>query len=101
MKIKKGDLVKIIYGKDKGREGKVEKIYCKQNKVLIPGINVYKRHVKKNEQLPQGGIISVPRPIAVSKVILICPVCKKPTRIGYKTEGKKKLRICKKCQSKI
>lgn len=101
MRIKKGDLVKIIYGKDKGREGKVEKIYRKQNKVLIPGINVYKKHVKKNEQLPQGGIISVPRPIDISKVMLICPVCKKPTRIGYIIKANKKVRICKKCESKI
>lgn len=101
MKIRKGDLVKVIYGKDKGREGKVEKVYQKQKKVLIGGINVYKRHFKKSEQLPQGGIIEVPRPLDVAKVMLICPVCKKPTRVGYKKEGKRKFRYCKKCDSKI
>ena len=101
MKIRKGDLVKVIYGKDKGREGKVEKVYPKQNKVKISGINVYKKHVKKSEQLPQGGIVELPRPLNVSKVMLICPVCKKPTRVGYKKEGKGKFRYCKKCDSKI
>lgn len=101
MKLKKGDKVKIISGKDKGKEGKIEKVYRKSNKVLILGINLYKRHVKKNEKLPQGGIVDVPRPIDVSKVMLICPKCNKLTRIGYKIEKDKKIRICKKCQSKI
>ena len=101
MKIKKGDKVLVIYGKDKGREGIVEKVYKKQNKILIPGINIYKKHIKKNEKMPQGGIIDIPRPILVSKVMLICSKCKKPTRVGFIIEGKNKFRICKKCQSKI
>jgi len=101
MKIKKGDKVKVIYGKDKGKEGVVEKVYKKTNKVLIPGVNLYKKHIKKNEKMPQGGIIDIPRPLDVSKVMLICPKCKKPTRVGFFKEGKKKFRICKKCESKI
>jgi len=101
MKVKKGDKVKIIYGKDKGKEGIVEKVYKKANKVLIPGINLYKRHIKKNEKMPQGGIVDVPRPLDVSKVMVICPKCKKVSRLGFVIEGKKKLRICKKCQNKI
>jgi len=101
MKIKKGDTVTVISGKDKGRQGKVEKVYRKSEKVLIQGINLYKRHIKKNEQMPKGGIISLPRPLFAAKVMLICPVCKKPTRIGYQIEKNKKIRICKKCQSKI
>lgn len=101
MKIRKGDLVRIIYGKDKGREGKVEKVYLKKRKILIPGINLFKRHIKKSEQLPQGGIIEIPRPLDVSKVMLICPVCKKPTRVGFKFEKKSRFRYCKKCDSKI
>jgi large subunit ribosomal protein L24 len=101
MKIKKGDKVKIIYGKDKGREGVVEKVYRKDNKVLIPGINLYKRHIKKNEKMPKGGIIEIPRPLDVSKVMLICPKCAKPTRVGILREKNKKWRICKKCKSKI
>jgi large subunit ribosomal protein L24 len=101
MKIKKGDTVIVTSGKDKDRQGKVEKVYRKSEKVLIQGINLYKRHIKKNEKMPQGGIISVPRPLSVAKVMLICPVCKKPTRIGYQIEKNKKIRICRKCQSKI
>jgi large subunit ribosomal protein L24 len=101
MKIKKGDKVIVIAGKDKGRQGKVEKVYPKSEKVLIPEINVYKRHIKKNEQMPQGGIVALPRPLSVAKVMLICPVCKKPTRVGYRIEKNKKFRVCKKCQSKF
>jgi len=101
MKIRKGDKVKVIYGKDKGKEGMVERVYRKQNKVLIFGVNLYKKHVKKSEQFPNGGIIEVPRPLDVSKVMLICPKCKKPTRVGFKKEDKKKFRFCKKCKSKI
>lgn len=101
MKIKKGDKVKIMAGKDKGREGKVEKVYSKSDKIVIPGVNVYKRHIKKNDQMPQGGIVDVPRPIDASKVMLVCPKCGKTTRIGYKVEKNKKLRVCRKCDSKI
>ncbi len=101
MKIRKGDKVKIIYGKDRGREGKVERVYRKSQRVLIPGINIYKKHIKKNEKMPQGGRVDIPRPIAVSKVMLICPRCNKPTRVGYLIEKGKKFRFCKKCRSKI
>ena len=101
MKIRKKDKVKIMYGKDKGKQGVIEKVYPKSRKVVIQGVNLYKRHVKKNEQMPQGGIIDVPRPIDVSKIMLICPKCQKVTRIGYKVEKSKKIRICQKCESKI
>lgn len=101
MKIRKGDKVKIISGKDKGRDGKVERTYSKSHKILIPGINLYRKHIKKSEQTPQGGVVEIPRPMDVAKVMLICPRCSKPTRIGFKTEGKNKLRVCKKCQSRV
>ncbi|MFN4212569.1 MAG: 50S ribosomal protein L24 [Microgenomates group bacterium] len=101
MKIKKGDKVKVIYGKDKGRIGTVEKVYRKAGKVLIMGINIYKRHIKKSEKFPQGGVVEVPRPLDVSKVMLVCPKCEKPTRVGYKIEKNKKFRVCKRCKSKI
>lgn len=101
MKIKKGDKIKIIIGKDKGKEGVVEKVYRKSNKILVMGINLYKRHLKKSDKFPQGGIVDVPRPILVSKVMLVCPKCKKTTRVGYQIEKNKKVRICKKCKSAI
>ena len=99
MKIKKGDKVKIITGKNNGKEGVVEKVYNKQNTLLIPGINLYKKHIRKNEKMPQGGVVEIPRPLAISKVMLICPKCNKPTRIGYVVEKSKKSRVCKQCKS--
>ena len=101
MKIKKGDKIKITAGKDKGKGGVVEKVYKKANKVIITGLNMYKRHVKKNEKMPQGGIVDLPRAIDVSKLALVCSKCEKITRIGFKVEKNKKYRICKKCDSKI
>ena len=101
MKLKKGDKVKITAGKDKGRDGVVEKVYKNANKVIVTGMNLYKKHVKKNEKMPQGGIVDLPRTIDVSKLALICQKCEKVTRIGYKVEKNKKYRVCKKCDSKI
>jgi len=101
MKIKKGDKIKVITGKDKGRDGVVERVYIKGSKILITGINIYKKHIKKNEKMPQGGTVEVPRPLDVAKVILVCPKCKKTTRVGYVIEQGKKFRVCKKCKSKI
>lgn len=107
MKIKKGDKIKITVGKDKGKTGIVEKVYKNSNKALMTGMNLYKKHVKKNEKMPQGGIVEIPRAMDVSKLSIICPKCAKSTRIGYKIEKNlaaqagKKIRICKKCNSKI
>lgn len=101
MKLKKGDKVRVVSGKDKGREGKIEKVYFNQNKALVPGINIYKKHIKKSEKVPQGGVVELPRPILDSKLALICPRCGKLTRIGKKVENGKKFRKCQKCQEKI
>ncbi len=101
MKIKKGDKVKVIAGKDKGREGVVERIYTKANTLVIPGINLYKKHIKKNEKMPQGGVVEIPRPLNAAKVMLICAKCGKPSRVGYKIEKNKKNRVCKRCESKL
>lgn len=99
MKLKKGDTVKITVGKDKGRQAKVQKSYRTSGKILVEGLNLYKKHVKKNEQMPQGGVVEIPRALDVSKVMFICPKCKKEARLGFKIEGKKKNRICRKCKS--
>jgi large subunit ribosomal protein L24 len=101
MKIKKGDKVRIITGKDKGREGVVEKIYENKNKVLIPAVNMYKKHVKKSDEFPNGGIIELPRAMNVSNVMLISQSTKKVTRVGYVIEGNKKFRIEKKTNERI
>jgi len=101
MKLKKGDTVKITVGKDKGREGKIEKTYKKQNSVVITGVNIYKKHVKKSEQLPQGGVVELPRALNASKVAIVCKKCKRTARIGYKIESNKKIRICRRCKEKL
>ena len=100
LKFKIGDTVKVVAGKDKGRQGKIEKIFPKEFKALIPGINVYKKHVKGFEG-QKGGIYEIPRRLYFAKIALICPKCKKPTRVGFKIVGKEKTRVCKKCKAEI
>jgi large subunit ribosomal protein L24 len=100
LKLKAGDNVKITAGKDKGREGKIEKIFPKQTKALIPGVNIYKKHVK-GRQGQKGGIYDIPRPLDFAKIALICPKCKKATRVGFKIVEKSKSRVCKKCNKEI
>ncbi|SHE73639.1 LSU ribosomal protein L24P [Marinitoga hydrogenitolerans DSM 16785] len=102
MKVKKGDLVRVISGKDKGKEGKILRVIPKLNKVIVENINLVKKHQRPTQQLREGGIIEQPSPIHASKVMVICPSCGKPTRVGYKfLEEGKKVRICRKCNEII
>ncbi|HEX8924105.1 MAG TPA: 50S ribosomal protein L24 [Patescibacteria group bacterium] len=99
MKILKGDKVKILIGKDKDREGEVVRAFPKTSEVLVAGVNLFKKHVKAS-QGQAGRILEKERPLAVSKVALICPSCKKAVRVGYSIDKSgQKSRICKKCQS--
>lgn len=98
MRIKKDDLVQVISGKDKGKRGKILKVIPKENKIVIQGINMVKRHQRPIPQLREGGIIEREAPIYASKVMLVCPNCDKPTRVGAKfLEDGTKVRVCKKC----
>ncbi|MDD3679458.1 MAG: 50S ribosomal protein L24 [Candidatus Shapirobacteria bacterium] len=108
MKIKKDDKVKIMAGKDRGREGTVDQVLPKKNAVIVPGLNVYKKTVRPKKEGDKGGIIDVSRPLNISKVRLVCPKCHQPTRVGYQPTGQKdkskklaKIRVCKKCQEVI
>jgi len=101
MKIKKGDQVLIIRGKDRGKVGKVIKALPKENRIIIEGLNLVKKHIKPRREGEKGKIIEIPRPIYVNNVKLICPNCSKPTRVGYRFEGQEKKRYCKKCQKSI
>lgn len=102
MKIKKGDTVKIIAGKDKGKTGKVEKVFPKKNRVLVAGVNLYKRHLKPQGKDKPGGIVEISRPLPIANVALICPKCNQPTRVGYLiAKDNQKHRICKKCKQVI
>jgi large subunit ribosomal protein L24 len=100
LKFRVGDSVRVTLGKDKGREGKIEKIFPKQSLALVPDLNMYKKHVKPM-QGQKGGIYDVPRPLAFSKLVVICPKCKKPTKIGFKLVGDEKRRVCKKCKKEV
>ncbi|MCX6811866.1 MAG: 50S ribosomal protein L24 [Candidatus Berkelbacteria bacterium] len=101
MKIRTKDKVIINKGKDIGKSGKVERVIKKSGKVVVSGINIYKKHGKPTKKNPKGGIIDITMPMAVENVTLVCPHCSKPTRIGYKVTKDNKVRICKKCGDQI
>jgi large subunit ribosomal protein L24 len=96
MHVKKGDKVMVISGKDKGKTGVILEALPKKERVLVEGVNIVKKHTKPNQANPQGGIVSQEAPIHVSNVMLIDPKSGEPTRVGYKVEGDKKVRVAKK-----
>ncbi|RJP46057.1 MAG: 50S ribosomal protein L24 [Armatimonadetes bacterium] len=100
MKIRKGDEVKILLGKDQGKTGKVMRVLPKDERVVVEGVNMYKRHVRKMGK-SEGGIIEINKPVNISNVALICTNCKKTTRVAFKKDGQVKLRVCHKCQEVI
>jgi large subunit ribosomal protein L24 len=110
IKIRKGDTVHILAGKDRGKEGRVLDARPRDGKVLVENLNLVKRHTKPRplanasrmggQQMSEGGIISRPSPLPVSRVMLVCPTCKRPTRVAIerreiKGEGIRKIRVCK------
>ena len=101
MKLIKGDNVKIVRGKDKGKTGKIEQVLPKIGKVLVNGVNQYKRHLKARSQNQPSEIVTLTKPLPEENVMLICPKCHKETRVGYKIEKNVKSRICKKCNSEV
>ncbi len=101
MKLKKGDEVKVVRGKDKGKTGKVEKVFPKLNKIVIPNVNLFKRHLKARSQNQPSEIITLTKPLQVSNVKLVCPKCHLTTRVSYKLDNKSKIRICIKCRQEI
>lgn len=101
MKIRKGDTVLIISGKDRGRKGKVIEAFPKKRKVVVEGINLRKKHVRAKKSGEKGQIVTMPAPLDISNLKLICSKCGKGTRVGFKIEGGKRYRICKKCKKEI
>ncbi|MDP2649578.1 MAG: 50S ribosomal protein L24 [bacterium] len=100
-KFRKGDEVKVVVGKDKGKTGKIEKIFPKLGKVLVSGVNQFKRHLKAKSQTQKSEIITITKPLTVSNLALVCPKCHLTTRVGFLLEENKKNRICKKCKQII
>ena len=110
MRVRKGDLVHVLSGKDRGKEGRVLDARPKDGKVVVENLNIVKRHTRPRplkdssrmggSQVAPGGIVEKAAPVPVSRVMLVCPVCNRPTRVGVETretkgEGVKKVRICK------
>ena len=101
MKIRKGDNVKILSGKDRGKTGKVSRVMPEAGKALVEGLNLVKKHIRPRKQGEKGQRVSVPAAVDMSSLMLVCPKCSKPSRVGYKVTEKSKFRICKKCGSEI
>ena len=95
-KIKKGDRVVLLTGKDKGRQGAVLKVFPKEQRVLVEGLNIVQRHTRPTQGDPQGGIKTKEAPVHVSNVAFVDPKTGEPTRVGFKIEGDKKVRVAKK-----
>ena len=97
MKLRKGDQVQVIAGKDLGKTGEITRVLVDADKVIVDGVNVAKRHQRATKATMQGGIIDKDMPIHVSNVAIVCTSCGKHTRIGYRIDGDAKVRVCRKC----
>lgn len=101
MKLKKGDTVKIMAGKDRGKTGKVLESMPDDTRIIVDGLNLVKKRSRPKRQGETGQMVAVPRPLPASRVMLVCPNCKNAVRVGYRMEGPAKVRFCKKCEATI
>ena len=101
MRIKKGDNVEVLSGNDKGKKGEVLEILPKEDKIIVKGVNIRKKHVKAKKQGQESGILEIECPIPSSKVNIVCPKTGKPSKIGYIIEKGEKVRVCKKSGTKL
>ena len=101
MKIRRGDEVVVLSGKDRGKKGAILYAFPAKDRVVVEGIQLVKRHQKPSGTARRGGIVTAPRPIPSAKVQLVCPSCNRPTRVGYRLEAGQKVRICKRCGEPI
>lgn len=101
LKIKIGDQVEVLKGKDKGRVGKVEKIFPKLPAAVVAGLNIFKKTQRFAKKGKSGGIIEIAKPVSLANLVIICSQCGKRTRVGFKFSGIEKFRFCKKCNKII
>lgn len=100
-RIKQGDTVRILLGKDRGKKAKVMAVLPSQGRILVEGVNMVKKHIRPRRSGEKGQRVLVAASMQTSNVQLICPACKKGTRIGIKREDGQRQRICKKCEAEI
>lgn len=101
MHVRRGDKVRIIAGKENGKEGKVLRAYPEKQRVTVEGANMIKRATRPTQKVPQGGILQMEGTLHVSNVMLVCPSCGQPTRVGRRREADSRVRVCKKCGKDI
>lgn len=101
LRIKKGDTVRVIQGKENGKQGKVLRVLAADQRVVVERINFIKRHVRPSQKTPQGGVIEREASIHISNVQLVCPGCGQAARVGVRMEGDEKVRYCKKCNVQV
>ncbi|MCL5795431.1 MAG: 50S ribosomal protein L24 [Patescibacteria group bacterium] len=101
MNIRKNDQVIVLKGKDRGKTGKVEKVFPKDGLAVVNGVNICKKHLKSSQKNPHGGILDFNAPLKISNLMIICPRCNKATRIKKQIAANSKLRLCKKCQESL
>jgi large subunit ribosomal protein L24 len=101
MRFKKNDTVKIISGKDRNRTGKITHVFSKEDRIVVEGVNIHKKHARPKKQGQKGQIIQMPMPIHASNAMIVCSACGKATRIGIKKTEKEKIRVCKKCGGEL
>ncbi len=98
MKLKRGDNIIMLSGKDRGRKGKITHVFPNGNKVIVESLNLIKKHLRARKQGQKGQIVSKERAVSASSVALVCRSCGKQTRVGYKLENDNKVRVCRKCK---
>lgn len=101
MTVRKGDRVKVITGKDRGKESRVLRVYPEKQRLVVEHVNMIKKHQRASGRQRQGGILEVEGTIHVSNVMLICPSCSQATRLGRRRDGGTRIRVCKKCGNDI
>lgn len=101
MKVKKGDTVHVIKGKDRGKSGKVLHIDLGRGRLTVEKLNLAKKHVRPRRQGEKGELVEVPRPMAVANVMLSCPHCGRGVRVGYRVESGRKVRVCRRCKAAL
>ncbi|MDP2181220.1 MAG: 50S ribosomal protein L24 [Actinomycetota bacterium] len=101
MTVRKGDKVRVIAGKDKGKESRVLRVLTEKQRLVVEHVNMIKKHQRPTSKQPQGGILELEGTIHVSNVMLLCPSCSEPTRVGRRREDGSRVRVCKKCGNDI